>query len=457
MATVTVKGAAASAAQVANIRLLCQMAKTMGATAEQIAGALATMMQESTCVNMQGGNRDSAGLFQQRPSCGWGSYAQVTTPSYAIGKFLTPYLNYCKKGMDPITASDKVQGSAYPTAPARWLAESRKDVQVVMGSGDFGDVTSLGGGFGLDSTTRVMPYKFSRGNADQKETSWDCMGRLAQEVSWDRFMRAGVLWFVSEDWLARQTPRFVFSEGARGVLSITHDADARQPAAEATVSAVTDRWSVLPGDVARVTGEGSSADGLWLVYSTHRSIYNPTTDIALKRPVPKQDEPANQTQSTTVAVGGVTADRLGSSQIGGGASAGPAAAQAVYNAAGAMDAMKIPYSQAQRNLVARPSSADCSSSCSWVLLSAGLPLPGGVRAGQWAPVSGAFESWGAAGPGRWFTVMCSAEHIWIRFTGCGPAWRFDTSPWGCGDPDGPRLRYCARSLAGFTQRHWPGC
>jgi hypothetical protein len=121
-----------------------------------------------------------------------------------------------------------------------------------------------------------------------------------------------------------------------------------------------------------------------------------------------------------------------------------------------MSDMRIPYSQKQRNLVARPPSADCSSSVSWVLLSAGLPLPGGVHAGGWAPVSGAFESWGLPGRGRWVTVWCSGEHIWLQFTGVGPAWRFDTSPWGCGDPNGPRLRFCPRSTASFTPRHWQG-
>ena len=456
MATgVTVKGARANAGQVANIRLLCQIAKQMGATAEQMAGALATMTQESTCVNLQGGDRDSAGLFQQRPSCGWGSYAQVTTPSYAIGKFLTPYLTYCKQGMSVLAASNKVQGSAYPSAPGQWLAESRRDVQVIMGSGDFGDVTTLGGGYSMDTSTRIVPYEFSRGSAGQKENSWDCIGRLATEVTWDRFMRGGVLWFVSETWLGRQTPRFAFAEGARGILSITHDADARRPAAEATVSAVADRWSVLPGDVVRVSSEGP-ADGLWLVHSTRRSIYDPTTEIDLKRPVPKKDEPANATQSTTTTVGGITTNRLGASQVSGGAAAGPELAQKIYNAAKFMSDMKLPYSIGARTLVAHPPSADCSSSCSWVLLAAGLPLPGGVKAGQWAPVSGQFESWGQAGMGRWVTVMCSAEHIWLRFTGVGPAWRFDTSPHGCGDPDGPRLRNCARDTAGFTTRHWPG-
>jgi hypothetical protein len=465
--------------------LCCQLARVRGASAEQMAGALATMMQESACINLKGGDGDSAGLYQQRPSVGvWGSYAQVTTPSHAINAFLTPYLNYCRKGMNVIAASDAVQRSALPNAPAVWLPEARKDVATLMGSKDFADATSTGadsvssiakiGGTGYNSqdktltitTTRVLPYDFSRGSAGKRETSWDCMGRLADEVQWNRFMRGGVLWFVSEDWLARQTPRFVFVEGARGVLSITHSFDARRSPAEATVSAVAQRWSVLPGDAVLVQGEGPG-DGTWLVTEVVRDAFSPIATITLKRPVPPLKEPANETQSTTTTVGGGSAPsgrdpysvlvaRLHPSKIEGGAAAGPTLPQKIYEAAQYISDLKIPYSQRVRYLVTRPKSADCSSSVSLALLLAGVPLPGGVGAGKWAPVSGAFEGWGLPGRGRYVTIWCSAEHVWIQFTGVGPAWRFDTSPWGCGDPNGPRMRNCPRSTATFTARHWAG-
>lgn len=456
MAALTVKGAAASAAQRANITLLCQKAKAMGATAEQMAGAHATMTQESSCVNLQGGDRDSAGLFQQRPSAGWGSYAQVTNPSYAIAKFLTPYLNYCRHGHGVLDASNLVQRSAFPTAPARWLPESRHNVSIVMGSGDFSDVTALGGGggFSTKTTTRVLPYEFSRGNAGAPEDSWTCMGRLADEVGWRRFMRGGVLTFASEKWLARQSPRFVFAEGARGVLSITHNEDARRRTAEATVTALADRWSVLPGDVVQVTGQGP-ADGLWLVSDTRRSVYDATTDITLKRPAAPKPEPANQTQSTSVNVGGLGAGRLGASQIGGGAAAGPSQAQRLYNAAQTISNHHYPYVMGGgHGSCGVPSGGgfDCSGSVCAALGAAGL----GYHLGGPVDTSGTMAArWGMAGRGRWFTVWANAEHVWVQFTGVGLAWRFDTSSHGCGD-DGARLRSCPRSSGGFTPRRWPG-
>jgi hypothetical protein len=44
-------------------------------------------MQESSLRNLNHGDRDSLGLFQQRPSQGWGTPAQVTDPAYAARKF----------------------------------------------------------------------------------------------------------------------------------------------------------------------------------------------------------------------------------------------------------------------------------------------------------------------------------------------------------------------------------
>ena len=49
--------------------------------------ALAAAMQESSLRNLNYGDRDSLGLFQQRPSAGWGTPAQLTDPAYAARLF----------------------------------------------------------------------------------------------------------------------------------------------------------------------------------------------------------------------------------------------------------------------------------------------------------------------------------------------------------------------------------
>jgi cell wall-associated NlpC family hydrolase len=441
MANVTVKGAPASAAQVSNMAVCCQIAKQLGANAEQMAGALATMTQESTCMNLHGGDSDSAGVFQQRPSMGWGSYAQVTDVAYACRKFLTPYMGYCRKGYSVLAASNAVQRSAYPSAPAQWLPEARRNVQTITGSKDFADTTSLGG---LVTSTRSKPYEFSRGSAGQRETSWDAMGRLADEVQWKRFMRGGRLWFVSEAWLAKQTPRFAFATGARGVLGINFDADARRNAAEMTVTALAKRWSVLPGDVCTVSGQGAG-NGLWLVTETRRTLSSDSTEITLGRAQPALPEPAPEQETSTVSVGGdVSTSGTAGNQ-----------AQQLYAACKAISDRGYPYVWGGGHpTVGTPNGGgyDCSGSVCAALGAVGL----GYRIGGTSDVSGTIAArWGAPGKGRWVTVWASAEHVWIQFTGVGPAWRFDTSPHGDG-ASGARLRNSARSTATFTARHWPG-
>ncbi|MEU4194655.1 hypothetical protein AB0E69_22340 [Kribbella sp. NPDC026611] len=88
--------------------------------------ALATAYQESDLRNLAHGDRDSLGLFQQRPSQGWGTAQQVRDPYYATGKFydaLVKVKNYQKLAIT--VAADKVQRSAFPTAYADHEADAR--------------------------------------------------------------------------------------------------------------------------------------------------------------------------------------------------------------------------------------------------------------------------------------------------------------------------------------------
>jgi hypothetical protein len=87
--------------------------------------ALATALQESKLENIEHGDRDSLGLFQQRPSQGWGTPEQVRDPRYAAGKFyaaLTKVKGW--KQMRVTDAAQRVQRSAYPNAYQKWADES---------------------------------------------------------------------------------------------------------------------------------------------------------------------------------------------------------------------------------------------------------------------------------------------------------------------------------------------
>ncbi|MEU2928917.1 heavy metal transporter [Streptomyces sp. NPDC007251] len=82
--------------------------------------ALATALQESGLRNIAHGDRDSLGLFQQRPSQGWGTERQIMDPTYAAGIF---YAHLAKvphySGLPLTEAAQEVQRSGYPEAYAK--------------------------------------------------------------------------------------------------------------------------------------------------------------------------------------------------------------------------------------------------------------------------------------------------------------------------------------------------
>ncbi|MFI5981718.1 hypothetical protein ACIBEA_12660 [Streptomyces sp. NPDC051555] len=83
--------------------------------------AMATAMQESALRNLDHGDRDSLGLFQQRPSQGWGAPAQIMDPVYSAGIFYDRLKEDVPDYADlPLTvAAQKVQRSGFPDAYAK--------------------------------------------------------------------------------------------------------------------------------------------------------------------------------------------------------------------------------------------------------------------------------------------------------------------------------------------------
>lgn len=75
------------AEQAENARIIIEVGRSRGVSDRGIAIALATAMVESWLRNLDGGDRDSLGLFQQRPSTGWGTDAEVRDPYRASAAF----------------------------------------------------------------------------------------------------------------------------------------------------------------------------------------------------------------------------------------------------------------------------------------------------------------------------------------------------------------------------------
>ena len=101
--------------QLANARVVLTVGAQLGVAARGQVIALATAIQESSLRNLPGGDRDSLGLFQQRPSAGWGTRTQILDPSYAATRFYRALLTVPGWQTMPLTqAAQNVQRSAYP-------------------------------------------------------------------------------------------------------------------------------------------------------------------------------------------------------------------------------------------------------------------------------------------------------------------------------------------------------
>ncbi len=97
--------------------------------------ALATAYQESKLYNLEGGDRDSLGLFQQRPSQGWGTEEQVLDPYYATNAFydeLAEVDGY--EAMEVTDAAQEVQRSGFPEAYADHEADARVLASALTGN-----------------------------------------------------------------------------------------------------------------------------------------------------------------------------------------------------------------------------------------------------------------------------------------------------------------------------------
>lgn len=108
--------------QLANARIIYSVGRAMGMSNRDIQIGLITAMQESSLRNLDYGDRDSLGLFQQRPSMGWGTPQQVTDPQYAARKFFTTLKDVeGRLNMSMTEAAQAVQRSAYPDAYAKHI------------------------------------------------------------------------------------------------------------------------------------------------------------------------------------------------------------------------------------------------------------------------------------------------------------------------------------------------
>ncbi|AYF27525.1 MULTISPECIES: hypothetical protein [Micromonospora] len=123
-------------AQLDNAKAIVEAAKETGVGERGAVIGVATSLQESKLYNLGHlgayNDHDSEGLFQQRPSSGWGTSEQITDPEYSSKAFFNALKNVGGWHELPLTtAAQTVQVSAYPYAYAQWEEQAADIVQQV--------------------------------------------------------------------------------------------------------------------------------------------------------------------------------------------------------------------------------------------------------------------------------------------------------------------------------------
>jgi hypothetical protein len=134
--------------QLTNARAIVDVGRSMGLPPRAWVIAVATALQESYLRNLgylgAFNDHDSLGLFQQRPSAGWGTPEQITDPVYAA----TAFYGHLSRVRDwptlPLTvAAQKVQISAYPDHYAKHESEAGDIIRALYGVGPFAGIACL--------------------------------------------------------------------------------------------------------------------------------------------------------------------------------------------------------------------------------------------------------------------------------------------------------------------------
>ena len=186
----TAAGADLDSAQMRNAALIVDATRSYRPTRRHPRAAviaLATAMTESGLRNVRYGDRDSLGLFQQRPSQGWGTPSQVLRPAYATRMFLrglVAIVGWSTIRLTDVAARVQRPATQYRGRYQRWeslateltaqLWEPAAPDRIVRPSGRSGSGVEAAHGCDPDSTVAVFPLPPTSGYLDQR--NWHRQG-----------------------------------------------------------------------------------------------------------------------------------------------------------------------------------------------------------------------------------------------------------------------------------------
>ncbi len=166
--------------QAENAGLIAAVSVRRGLPARAASIALATAMQESKLRNLESGDRDSLGLFQQRPSQGWGTQEEILNPYYATNRFYDALVEV--EGYDRMAitvAAQEVQRSAYPDAYAQHEEDARALASALTGETTGGAFSCrVRGGYG-ESSTKLTAQGLTRRAATVRRDVEAVFGELS--------------------------------------------------------------------------------------------------------------------------------------------------------------------------------------------------------------------------------------------------------------------------------------
>ena len=142
--------------QAENASLIAAIAVGRGLPPRAASIALATAYQESGLINLDYGDRDSLGLFQQRPSQGWGARSEILDPGYATHRFYDALVKVEGYQQLEITvAAQRVQRSAFPNAYADHEQDARALASALTGQSPGGRFTCVVRSDAAEATDRL--------------------------------------------------------------------------------------------------------------------------------------------------------------------------------------------------------------------------------------------------------------------------------------------------------------
>lgn len=202
--------------QTANAALISAISVRRQLPARAATIAVATAIQESKLRNLRYGDRDSLGLFQQRPSQGWGTESQILDPAYATGRFYDALVKVKDYGSREITqVAQEVQRSGFPEAYADHEQEGRILASTLTGRSAAGlgcrlkPVEQAGDGavvvadlqaqLGVTASQQGTQVTLTGSNAEQAWAAGQWAVARAEAYGIDRVQVGGQAWQRSQD------------------------------------------------------------------------------------------------------------------------------------------------------------------------------------------------------------------------------------------------------------------